>query len=183
MQIRVVIDDLTPGIDPRKEYRRAHYCNKEIYSSYASVVDPDEGTKLKFVPTRITNGVKCAKLEKKDVYWGLESLSKIGSILEIPIKTYRYAKEKSMICYAKLLIDISSDGHFPKFIEFFNDNDELVRQQVKYEWKPTKCTHCHMFGYEEENCKRREGRKERRKLQKDPPLEGCNRNTTNQQAK
>jgi len=61
-----------------------------------------------------------------------------------------------MICYAKLVIDISLDGHFPEFIEFFNDNDVLVRQQVKYEWKPTKYIHCDMFGHEEENYKKKE---------------------------
>ena len=46
-------------------------------------------------------------------YWGLESLSKIGSILGIPIKTDRYTKEKSMIKYARLMIEISLEGHFP----------------------------------------------------------------------
>jgi len=40
-----------------------------IYSSYASVVDPNEGTELRFVPTRIINEVKCAKLEKKKKMW------------------------------------------------------------------------------------------------------------------
>ncbi|KAJ8443060.1 LOW QUALITY PROTEIN: hypothetical protein Cgig2_004265 [Carnegiea gigantea] len=231
-----------------------------IFSSYASMVDPEEGTELKFVPTQIINGVKCAKLDKDDVaaeteywqntvlcsvlgakplfeiihgfikhicatlgidkiiqvrkgvflvrfgnlqdkqlvkkhgvyyfdakpflvkgwnpetdmhietikfiplwvqfpnlnlkYWGAESLSKIGSILGIPIKTDRYAKEKSVIQYAGLLIDIPLEGPFPDFIEFFNDNDVL---QVRYEWKPTKCTYCHMFGYEEELCKKKKG--------------------------
>jgi len=31
------------------------------------MVDPEEGTKLKFVPTKLINGVKCAKIEKEYV--------------------------------------------------------------------------------------------------------------------
>ncbi|KAJ8420630.1 hypothetical protein Cgig2_002710 [Carnegiea gigantea] len=38
-------------------------------------------------------------------YWCLESLSKIDSILGIPIKTDKYTKEKTMLKYARLLIE------------------------------------------------------------------------------
>ena len=60
-------------------------------------------------------------------YWGLESLSKIGSILSIPIKIDRYTNERSVIKYARLLIEISLEGPFPNYIEFFNDDEVLVR--------------------------------------------------------
>lgn len=38
------------------------------------MVDPNEGTSLKFIPTQVINGVKCAKLTPDDVnseiaYW------------------------------------------------------------------------------------------------------------------
>ncbi|KAJ8449649.1 hypothetical protein Cgig2_005671 [Carnegiea gigantea] len=35
--------------------------------SFAQLVDPNEGTELKFVPSSIINGVKCTQLEKSDV--------------------------------------------------------------------------------------------------------------------
>ena len=43
-------------------------------SSFAQLVDPDEGTELKFVPSNVINGVRCAHLERTDVeveiqYW------------------------------------------------------------------------------------------------------------------
>jgi len=47
-----------------------------------------------------------------------------------------------MLHYARLLIEMSLEGNFLEFIEFLNDKDVLVRQQVKYEWKPIYCTHC-----------------------------------------
>ncbi|KAJ8428619.1 hypothetical protein Cgig2_009145 [Carnegiea gigantea] len=37
-------------------------------SSYASLVDPDDGTSLNFVPATLINGKKCAKLEKADIF-------------------------------------------------------------------------------------------------------------------
>ena len=60
-------------------------------------------------------------------YWGLESLSKIESLLGILIKTDRCTKEKLMINYAQLMIKMPLEGPFPEHIEFFNDNDVLVR--------------------------------------------------------
>ena len=62
-----------------------------------------------------------------------------------------------MLRYARLLIDISLDSTFLDFIEFFNDNEVLIRQHVVYERKLVKCAHCHMFGYEEQICKAKAG--------------------------
>ncbi|KAJ8423394.1 hypothetical protein Cgig2_029229 [Carnegiea gigantea] len=87
-------------------------------------------------------------------YWGADSLN-------------RFTKERSMIRYARLLIDVPLDSTFPEFIEFFNDNELLIRQQVVYEWKPVKCSHCYMFGHEEPVCKNKNMvRKEWRKVQR-----------------
>jgi len=38
------------------------------------------------------------------IHWGLASLSKLGSILGIPIKTDRYTMEKTRLSYARLLV-------------------------------------------------------------------------------
>ena len=56
-------------------------------------------------------------------YWGVESLSKIGSMLGIPIKMDRYTMEKSMLRYARLLRDINLEDDFLDYIEFANDKD------------------------------------------------------------
>ena len=57
-------------------------------------------------------------------YWEAESLSKIGSIIGIPLKSDKYTMEKTMLHYALLLIEL--DVAFMKFIEFINDKDVLV---------------------------------------------------------
>ncbi|KAJ8422716.1 hypothetical protein Cgig2_003262 [Carnegiea gigantea] len=55
-------------------------------------------------------------------YWGLENLSKIRSILGIPLKTDKYAKDKTFLKYARVLIDIPLDREFLEYLEFINDH-------------------------------------------------------------
>ncbi|KAJ8424191.1 hypothetical protein Cgig2_021613 [Carnegiea gigantea] len=84
-------------------------------------------------------------------YWGISSLSKISSVLGIPIKTDNYTREKTWLSYARVLIKMPIEGPFPEHIEFINEHDMLVRQVVKYEWLPIKCHHCGMLGHEEQD--------------------------------
>jgi len=86
-------------------------------------------------------------------YWGTRSLSEIGSILGIPLKTDKFTKERSYLHYARLLIDMPISGPFPAYVEFFNDAEVLIRQEVVYEWLPTKCDHCSMFGHTGDVCR------------------------------
>jgi len=60
-----------------------------------------------------------------------------------------------VIKYARLLIEMEIDGPFSNYIEFFNDEDIHVRQEVRHEWVPTKCSHCAMFGHTDEVRKKK----------------------------
>ncbi|KAJ8437367.1 hypothetical protein Cgig2_006449 [Carnegiea gigantea] len=135
-----------------------------------------QGAELQFMPSSLINGVKCAKVELDDVkdevdYWqqavlcfvlganplfAVISLSKIGSIIATPIKTDKYTRDTTMLKYARLLIEVNLEGLFPEFMEFINENGVLTRQQVKFEWVPTKCSHCLMYGHEETFCRKKE---------------------------
>lgn len=61
-----------------------------------------------------------------------------------------------MLKYARLLIDIPLDYEFPEYVEFANEKEILNRQQVQYEWKPLQCSHCHMYGHLEDQCRRKQ---------------------------
>ena len=77
-----------------------------------------------------------------------------------------------MIRYARVLIDMQLGGLFPDFVEFFNEHDILIRQQLQYEWLPIKCLGCGMYGHKEEVCKNKEGpRKEWRVKHKENIIE------------
>ena len=88
--------------------------------------------------------------------WGMHSLSKLGSMLGIPLKTDKFTKDRTMLKYARLLIEMPLDGSFPDYIDFSNKKNVLIRQKVHYEWKPLKCTQCMMFGHIAEQCKKKE---------------------------
>ena len=63
----------------------------------------------------------------------------------IPLKTNRYTKDKSMLRYARLLIEMQIDRDFLEYVEFANERGLLIRQQVKYQWLPLKCSQYRMF--------------------------------------
>ena len=65
----------------------------------------------------------------------------------ILIKADKVAKEKSALSYARLLMEMPLNGPFLKDIDFINDWDVVVRQKVKYEWKPSQCSYCQMLGH------------------------------------
>ena len=107
----------------------------------------------------------------------------------IPLKTYRYTKDKIMLKYARLLVEMPLDGSFPEYIEFANEKDVLIRQRVVYEWLPIKCSHYSMFGHTQDVCRKKEFQRKEWRLgvqpatqvqqlpedhheQQDPPEEG-----------
>ncbi|KAJ8431362.1 hypothetical protein Cgig2_002085 [Carnegiea gigantea] len=92
-------------------------------------------------------------------YWGPSSFSKICSTLGIPLKTDKFTKDRAMIRFAKVMVDMKLEGPFPEYIEFFNEQEVLLRQKVKYEWLPTKCLHCEMFGLLETKVKEKNVKK------------------------
>jgi len=75
--------------------------------------------------------IRLPNLELK--YWGISSLSKIGSLIGIPIKTDQYTKSKSLIQYARMLIKVPIEGPFHDYVDFFNEKGQLIRQQVQFE--------------------------------------------------
>ena len=76
-------------------------------------------------------------------------------MLDTPLKTDKYTKDKTLLRYARLLIEISLDGSFPEYIEFANEKGVMIRQRVKHEWLPIKCSTYKMFGHNTEDCRKR----------------------------
>ncbi|KAJ8435288.1 hypothetical protein Cgig2_030043 [Carnegiea gigantea] len=63
-------------------------------------------------------------------YWGLDSLSKLGSMLGKPIKTEKTTKDKSTLSYARLLIEMPISGPFPDYIDFVNYGDRAMKSST-----------------------------------------------------
>jgi len=71
------------------------------------------------------------------MHWALDNISKIARLLGIPIKKDKYTKEKAMLRCVMIVIEMRLEELFPKFIEFVNDWDILVRKksQHRQEWR------------------------------------------------
>ncbi|KAJ8419686.1 LOW QUALITY PROTEIN: hypothetical protein Cgig2_007581 [Carnegiea gigantea] len=92
-------------------------------------------------------------LELDICYWGTDSLSKLGSLIGIPIKTDKYTKNKDYLHYARMLIEVPMEGPFLDTINFINDSGVLVKQRITFEWKPVKCNQCQQIGHEGKECR------------------------------
>ena len=104
----------------------------------------------------------CVRFPELDIkFWGLDSLSTLGSMLGIPIKIDRTTRDKFALGFTRLLIEMPFEGPFSDHIDFIDDGDRVIRQTVQYEWKQISRKYCKLLGHEEGNCRKKDlGRKE-----------------------
>ena len=130
--------------------------NKGVYY-FAPFIVKLWNTEMEIYTEEIASLPIWVQLPSLDIkYWGNASLSKIGNVLGIPLKTDKYTRDKSMLKYARVLIDIPLNGGFPDHIDFANDKGVMVRQAVAYEWQPIKCSHCSMFSHVVDQCRKKQ---------------------------
>jgi len=55
--------------------------------------------------------------------------------------------DKSMMNYARLLLDRHIESPFPKYVEFISAYGTLVKGSLILEWKPSKYTVCSLWGH------------------------------------
>ena len=85
------------------------------------------------------------------VYVG--SLRKISGIVGKVIKIDNATQQKSKLRFARDLVEMNTNGEFPEEIHFTNVKEELITQQVIYEWKPILCNKCQKMGHYDKDCK------------------------------
>ncbi|KAJ8420807.1 hypothetical protein Cgig2_019766 [Carnegiea gigantea] len=103
----------------------------QIVSSYASLVDPEEGTELKFVSTEIIDGKQIAKIEREDVeaeidYWQNAVLCSVLG----PMQTSQQPPAPE----SKAFTQVSTNKKF-HIIFVYGMNHEHPRQQMWEELK------------------------------------------------
>ncbi|KAM6546052.1 hypothetical protein CsatB_026788 [Cannabis sativa] len=108
--------------------------------------DMDAARMIKSVPVWIRlNGLGLQ-------YWGKTNLSALASTIGKPIMVDKVTMERSMVKFARVLVDMVISDNPPKTISFINERKQLVEQSVEYEWLPTKCTACDLLGHTVANC-------------------------------
>lgn len=87
-------------------------------------------------------------------FWGSKGLSKVASILGKPLKADKFMKEKKLVNYARVLIDIDITKEIPETVTIVDDLGEIIKQKVELEWQPIKCSKCSMFGHKDSDCRK-----------------------------
>ncbi|KAM6567297.1 hypothetical protein CsatA_008550 [Cannabis sativa] len=90
-------------------------------------------------------------------YWGKNTLSALVSTVGKPIMIDKVTSERSMIKFARVLVDMPIQDKPPSSISFFNERKQLTEQQIEYEWLPTSCAACGLLGHNISTCAKDKG--------------------------
>ena len=107
-------------------------------------------------------------------YWGKDCLHKIASLIGPVVRVDQATSNRDKLGYARVLVEMKIESDFPETIVFLNEHGVRYKQEIQFEWKPTKCSGCGMLGHEEVNCRKKDGlqKKKRRPGRKAPPGKG-----------
>lgn len=79
--------------------------------------------------------------------WSEDSLSRIGSILGVPLFADACTSQKFRVSFARLLIEMDVTHSLPTEIQIVDGARNSYSQQVLYGWKPPFCTPCNKVGH------------------------------------
>jgi len=92
-------------------------------------------------------------LHKLDVkFWGAAALSKIASMVGVPIMVDSMTQSRNRISYARILVEVNP-ADLPDEVLFEDEKGVVHTQQITYEWKPTHCDNCDKFGHDKKMCR------------------------------
>ncbi|GJQ90834.1 RNA-directed DNA polymerase, eukaryota, reverse transcriptase zinc-binding domain protein [Tanacetum coccineum] len=103
--------------------------------------------------------------------WTTKGISALASRLGKPLVMDNVTAEMckmgvGRVRYARILVQVSAKKVLPQEIEIvYRDkgNEEICRKviHVKYDWKPTRCSECCVFGHNVDNCVKNKPNKEK----------------------
>ena len=75
-------------------------------------------------------------------FWSMEIISKIASLVEIPLFMDKATITFEKLAYARCFIEIFVTKTLPKTVLLEMDGGEKVSIEVVFEWLPPTCTKC-----------------------------------------
>ncbi|XP_062093651.1 uncharacterized protein LOC133799668 [Humulus lupulus] len=61
-----------------------------------------------------------------------------------------------MMQFARVLVEIEISEDLPKTVQFLNEKGKLMEQLLEFEWLPTQCRGCKVYGHTERMCNRKQ---------------------------
>ncbi|XP_010693202.1 uncharacterized protein LOC104906181 [Beta vulgaris subsp. vulgaris] len=81
--------------------------------------------------------------------WSPDSLSRIGSLLGIPLYADESTSKQMRISFARILVEIDVTKEKTQSIMVEDANGKIIKQDVRYDWWPPFCQKCQKIGH---NC-------------------------------
>ncbi|XP_062103378.1 uncharacterized protein LOC133814434 [Humulus lupulus] len=100
-------------------------------------------------------------------YWGTKCLSALMSTIGNPILVDNVKKNRTMMQFSRVLVEIEITEEVPKSIQFINEKGQLMEQLLDFEWIPTQCKSCRVYGHTEKMCNRKQSETWRSKVRND----------------
>ncbi|XP_074306305.1 uncharacterized protein LOC141641547 [Silene latifolia] len=97
--------------------------------------------------------VKLVGLDLK--FWGVKCLEKLASLVGKFVRVDDRTLDKLLLGYAKVMVEVEVDQHFPDRIRFDDENGQEVTVLLEYDWLPITCQKCKGIGHSTNMCRGR----------------------------
>ena len=90
--------------------------------------------------------------------WSLKGISVIASQIGRPLHADPMTNDRSRLGYARVCVEVNVLSKFPKYIDIDQGIDEAAEERrisripIKYQWIPSICSHCRVFGHSNSRC-------------------------------
>ncbi|XP_062093789.1 uncharacterized protein LOC133799813 [Humulus lupulus] len=87
-------------------------------------------------------------------YWARKCLSALVSTIGKLIMVDKFTQERTKVQFARILVEVELSDNPRRIIHYMNEQGQLVKQGVEYEWLPVKCKNCEGYGHVMSDCRK-----------------------------
>ncbi|KAF6172969.1 hypothetical protein GIB67_006345 [Kingdonia uniflora] len=110
-----------------------------------------EDSELKTIPIWVN-------LKKVPVHlWTSHGIAKIASFIGTPLLLDKKTEDWTTSSFARVCVEVHSDKDLPNFIPIVYEGIRRLNIEVEYNWIPTKCSACKVFGHNTLKCPKKVG--------------------------
>lgn len=85
-------------------------------------------------------------------YWTAQGLSHLASAVGRPLYTDKMTASRRRIGYARVCVEVDAAKNLVKEFDLLGDNGQWLRVYAEYDWIPSVCNSCKVFGHSSSAC-------------------------------